>query len=78
MDVASIDIHRHCVYICQAMNAKEFRAALKAQGLSQRAFGREMGISARGVNRWARGVYPVPKWVGVYLELRGKSKGRKK
>ncbi len=58
-----------------SMNAKKFQAALKAQGLSQAVFAREVGISAGGVNRWARGVYPVPKWVEAYLKLRARQCG---
>ena len=42
--------------------ATEFTALLDRAGLSQAAFGRLTGVTARQVNNWARGRGAIPRW----------------
>ena len=51
------------------MTAAEFRAALKALGLSQRSFAERLGVTATATNNWAMGHRPVPRWASYALEL---------
>lgn len=52
------------------MTPKEFNAALKALGLSQRAFASEIEYHYNQVGRWATGHYKIPKIVSEYLRMR--------
>jgi DNA-binding transcriptional regulator YiaG len=51
------------------MTAGEFRAALKACGLSQVGLARALGVATTTVNRWAQGEIPVPQYAKAYLDL---------
>src|SRR5215813_15378523 len=52
------------------MTSEEFRAELKALGLSQRALAMRLGLAVTTVNRWALEQVPVPQYAVAYLELR--------
>lgn len=52
------------------MSPKEFIAALKALGLSQRAFAREIEYHHNQVNNWAQGHSPVPMLVAEHINVR--------
>jgi transcriptional regulator with XRE-family HTH domain len=43
----------------------EFVALLAAGDVSQAAFGRFAGVSARQVNKWCRGRATVPRWAAL-------------
>jgi DNA-binding transcriptional regulator YiaG len=43
----------------------EFAAILAAADVSQAAFGRLAGVSARQVNKWCRGRAVVPRWAAL-------------
>ena len=45
--------------------ATEFSALLDRAGLSQAAFGRLTGVTARQVNNWARGRGAIPRWAAL-------------
>lgn len=51
------------------MTAPEFRATLKALGLSQRSFALRIGVEISTVNRWATGKATVPRYAEYVLEL---------
>lgn len=52
------------------MTPAQFRAALKACGLTQRAFAERLGLAYSTVNRWATGeIKPIPRYAIAYLEL---------
>jgi DNA-binding transcriptional regulator YiaG len=51
------------------MTPIEFREALKALGLTQRSLASTLGVAVTTVNRWARGLAPVPQYAVAYLEL---------
>ncbi len=51
------------------MTAAEFRAALKALGMTQRSLVATLGVDKSTVSRWAKGHWPVPQYVVAYLEL---------
>jgi DNA-binding transcriptional regulator YiaG len=51
------------------MTKIEFRAALKALGLSQSKFSERMGVRPNTVSTWASGAAAVPGPVRAYLEL---------
>jgi transcriptional regulator with XRE-family HTH domain len=53
------------------MTAAEFRAALAALNLSQRALAARLGVEASTVNRWALGKADVPQYAAYVLELLG-------
>ena len=52
------------------MTSEEFRAELRALGLSQRALAMRLGLAVTTVNRWALALAPVPQYAVAYLELR--------
>ena len=52
------------------MTSDEFRAELKALGLSQRALALRLGLATTTVNRWALALAPVPRYAVAYLDLR--------
>jgi transcriptional regulator with XRE-family HTH domain len=56
------------------MTSDQFRAALKALNLPQRQLALALGLDVGTVNRWARGILPVPQYAEAYLELAKKSK----
>jgi len=43
----------------------EFVALLAAADISQAAFARLAGVSARQVNKWCRGSAALPRWAGL-------------
>lgn len=51
------------------MTTNEFRAAMKALGLSQRDLAFRLGVALSTVSAWATGKVPVPKYASAYLEL---------
>ncbi len=51
------------------MTGQEFKAALKALGLSQRRFAAKIGVEPNTVNRWAVDAVPVPSVVVEYLRV---------
>ena len=51
------------------MNALEFRAAIKSLNITQRALAARLGVTTSAVNRWAKGIRPVPQYVVCVLEL---------
>ena len=51
------------------MTGPEFRAALAALGMEQRAFAARFCILPGTVNRWAMGHRAVPPWVPAVLDL---------
>lgn len=53
------------------MTGPEFRAALAALGMEQRAFAARFGILPGTVNRWVMGHRAVPPWVPAALALLG-------
>jgi transcriptional regulator with XRE-family HTH domain len=54
------------------MTPQEFRSALRAIGLSQRALAERLGLAISTVNRWAVGPTPVPRYAIAYLDVVGK------
>jgi len=53
--------------IFRAMTAAQFRAALKALGLSQRRLALRLKLDPKTTNRWARGKSPIPESVAELL-----------
>jgi len=51
------------------MTGPEFRAALAALGMEQRAFAARFAVLPGTVSRWAMGHRAVPSWVPPVLEL---------
>lgn len=51
------------------MTPEEFRAALKEHGIRQVTFAGATGMAPTTVSRWAKGVQPVPGWVGLVMTL---------
>lgn len=51
------------------MTADEFRASLKALGISQRWLAGRLGVNTATVNRWAQGTLPVPQYAVFALSL---------
>jgi DNA-binding transcriptional regulator YiaG len=54
------------------MTSRQFRAALKKAGVSQRKFALWLGFDVGTVNRWARGRSDVPRYAAVLAELLAK------
>jgi len=50
------------------MTSDEFRAELKALGLSRRALALRLGLAVTTVNRWALALAPVPQYRKVRFE----------
>lgn len=51
------------------MTANQYKAAIKALGLSQERAGTFLGISGRQSQSYALGEYPVPKQTAMLLRL---------
>lgn len=51
------------------MTAAEFRAALKALGVRQVWLASQLDCTPQTVNKWARGVLPVPSYIPFVLRL---------
>jgi hypothetical protein len=51
------------------MNAAEYRAAIKALGLSQSRAARFLGVALSTSQRYAQGKSPVPQNVGMLLSV---------
>jgi DNA-binding transcriptional regulator YiaG len=51
------------------MTPTEFRATLRALGLTQRALAERLGLATSTVNRWAKGHADVPQYAVAYLDL---------
>ncbi len=49
----------------RALLSTEFATLLDRANLSQAAFGRLSGVTARQVNKWARGGAAVPQWAAL-------------
>ena len=49
----------------RALLHTEFAALLSRAGVSQAAFARLAGVTARQVNNWARGRAAVPRWAAL-------------
>lgn len=49
------------------MTSDQFRAALKSLNLPQRRLAKTLGLDTGTVNRWARGILPVPGYAEAYL-----------
>lgn len=49
------------------MTGAQFKKALAAAGLSQRAAAKKFGVNERTVRRWASGEDPVPQTVQMLL-----------
>jgi len=45
---------------------RDFRAA---HGLTQAELGRFVGVSRNTIERWERGVHPIPQWARLLLLL---------
>lgn len=50
------------------MTADEFRAALKALGMSQTELRERLGLNKSTTSRYAKGQLDVPLWMSAYLE----------
>ncbi len=53
----------------RALLHTEFAALLARADVSQAAFARLTGVTARQVNNWARGRAPVPAWAGLLAAI---------
>ena len=51
------------------MTADEFRAALKALGITQKWLAGRLGVAPQTVNRWVSGELAVPRYAAFALEL---------
>lgn len=51
------------------MTNLEFRATLKALGLRQIWLAQRLGVAPQTVNRWAKGLLPVPPYIPFVLHL---------
>jgi transcriptional regulator with XRE-family HTH domain len=52
------------------ISSNEFRALLKARGLTQKEFAERAGLARSTVSRWATGTWsPIPRWVGWLLTV---------
>lgn len=51
------------------MTAAELRDALHTARISQSELARRLGLEFSTVNRWTRGVAPVPQYAVAYLAL---------
>jgi DNA-binding transcriptional regulator YiaG len=52
----------------------QFRAKLRALGISQRSFAQCLQMDVGTVNRWATGKIEIPHWVRVLLDLMRQSR----
>lgn len=57
------------------MTARQFKAAIKKLGISQRSYAKHLGVNERTVRRWVSGKTKVPPLVAfaVKMDLAGKS-----
>lgn len=51
------------------MTGPELKSALRALGITQRAFALRSGSAISTVNRWCAGTQPIPGWVPWVIEL---------
>ena len=54
----------------RTMTAQEFRATIRALGISQRALAKRLGLAVSTVNRWAVGEATVPEYAIAFLQER--------
>jgi transcriptional regulator with XRE-family HTH domain len=50
------------------MKPKELRQRREALGMTQDDLARELGVKMMTVSRWERGVYPIPRHIGLAIE----------
>lgn len=50
------------------MTGTELRDRLEGLGWTQRHLANVLGVTARTVNRWVRGLGPVPVYVSAYVK----------
>ena len=50
------------------MQPDELRRRREALGMTQDDLARELGVKMMTVSRWERGVYPIPRHIGLALE----------
>lgn len=50
------------------MNSDELRQRREALGMTQDDLARELGVKMMTVSRWERGVYPIPRHIGLAIE----------
>ena len=51
------------------LSKAQFRRKLRTAGFSQRGFAKLTQMDVKTVNRWATGVYRVPHWARLLLDL---------
>jgi len=51
------------------MTGREFRRALRSNGISQLDLSKALGVAHSTVNRWATGDLPVPGYIDFILSL---------
>lgn len=57
-----------------SLSHDQFRRRLRQLGLTQSGFARMVQMDVMTISRWARGVYPVPHWVRLLLDLLAEKK----
>jgi transcriptional regulator with XRE-family HTH domain len=50
------------------MKPDELRRRREALGMTQDDLARELGVKMMTVCRWERGVYPIPRHIGLAIE----------
>jgi transcriptional regulator with XRE-family HTH domain len=50
------------------MKPDELRRRREALGMTQDDLARELGVKMMTVSRWERGVYPIPRHIGLAIE----------
>lgn len=50
------------------MTKRQFIAALKKLGISQRSFARRIGVNERTVRRWTAGKSKIPRYAELLLK----------
>lgn len=51
------------------MTCKQLREALDELGITQVGFARFIGVDERTVRSWVGGLYPVPRYVEILVDL---------
>lgn len=50
------------------MKPDELRQRREALGMTQDDLAQELGVKMMTVSRWERGVYPIPRHIGLAIE----------